>query len=398
VPTREERLAELTVQFGANVQPGQVVLVAGEPEQLELVRAIAEHAYRAGAKFVDAWLFDPYVKRSRLLHAPEDTLDWVPPWLGARHTGVGELRGARISVAGDTAAGIFDGVDAARAGKDRLPTTRESLLVTNARTTNWSVVPGPSPGWAAAVYPDLAADAALERLWTEVEHILRLDEPDPVAAWEGRVTELKRRAETMNELGLASLHFAAPGTDLTVGLLPSSRWWAADFTTLDGLRHMPNLPTEEVFTAPDPERTQGHVTSTKPLLLPGGMPVEGLRIRFEGGRAVEIDADAGEEAVRMTAGADDGASRLGEVALVDGESRIGKLGTVFRTTLIDENAASHVALGSAYPFTAGDSDLARINESAVHVDFMIGGDDVEVTGITKSGEHLTLLRGGSWQV
>jgi aminopeptidase len=399
VSTREQRLAELTVRFGTNLQPGQVVLVSGEPEQLDLMRAIADEAYRAGAKYVDVWVFDPYVKRSRLLHAPEDTLDWVPPWFSSRQETIGELRGARISVVGDTASGIFADVDPLRAGKDRLPSTQASLRVTNEQTTNWCVVPGPSRGWAAAVFPELPPDEALERLWREVEHILRLDEPDPVAAWEARAVELKRRAAALTELGVDAVHFEAPGTDLTVGLMPSSRWSAADFSTLDGLRHMPNLPTEEVFTSPDPERTEGRVTSTMPLLLPGGIGVEGLRVRFEGGRAVELDADVGADAIRATAAADDGAARLGEVALVDGESRIGKLGTVFRTTLIDENAASHIALGSAYPFTVTEeADSARINESAVHVDFMIGGDDVEVTGITRSGERVPLLRGGVWQL
>ena len=398
VSTRADRLAELTVRFGTNVQPGQVVLVTGEPEQLELVRAIAEEAYRAGAKFVDTRIFDPYVKRSRLLHAPEDTLDWVPPWYGARQTEIGELRGARIALAGDTAVGIFDDVDPTRSGKDRLPMTQESLRVTNEQTTNWCVVPAPSPGWAAAVHPELGGDAALERLWDDVEHILRLDEPDPVAAWEARIAELNERAAALGELDLDSLRFAGPGTDLTVGLLPSSIWFAGDFTTRDGLRHMPNLPTEEVFTTPDPERTEGHVASTKPLLLPGGISVEGLRVRFAGGRAIELEAEVGEDALRSYAAVDDGGSRLGEVALVDGQGRIGKLGTVFRTTLIDENAASHIALGSAYPFAVGDeADRARMNQSAIHVDFMIGGDEVEVTGTTRSGDELAVLRAGSWQ-
>ena len=396
---RIERLAELTVGFGANVQPGQVVLITGEPEQLELIRAIADEAYRAGANFVDVSLFDPYVKRSRLLHAPEDTLEWVPPWYGARQRGVGELRGARIAVAGNTAPHLFDDVAPSRAGRDLLPSTRESLEVTNERTTNWSVVPGPCEGWAAVVHPDLDETDALERLWQEVEHVLRLDEPDPRAAWEQRIEKLKEAADRMSALELDAVHFEGPGTDLTVGLLPSSRWWAGDFTTVDGLRHLPNLPTEEVFTTPDPERTEGQVTSTKPLLLPGGTVVDGLLVRFEAGRAVEIEAAAGAAALRTTAMTDEGASRLGEVALVDDESRIGKLGTVFHTTLIDENAASHVALGSAYPFTVADeADIARMNESRVHVDFMIGGRGIDVTGVGRGGERVAVLRGGAWQI
>jgi len=234
VPTREERVAELTIRFGTNVQPDQVVLVTGEPEQLELMRLIADEAYRAGAKVVDVWVFDPHVKRSRLLYAPEDTLEWVPPWYGARQTTVDELRGARIAVAGDTAVGIFDEVDPKRAGKDRLPTTPESLAVTNERTTNWCVVPGPSPGWAAAVFPELLPEQALDRLWGEVEHVLRLDEPDPVAAWEARRHEAQAPSSRVDRARPRLVVFSGPGTDLTVGLLPSSRWWAADFTTRTG--------------------------------------------------------------------------------------------------------------------------------------------------------------------
>jgi aminopeptidase len=395
---RVERLAELAVRFGANVQPGQVVYLVAEPDHLELTRAIAEDAYAAGAKYVDVWLFDPYVKRSRLVHAPEDTLDWVPPWLGQRALALGELRGARMSLAGSTAPNLLDDVDQSRAGKDMLPFLRESMVVTNDRTTNWCVVPGPSEGWARIVYPELAAPDALERLWQDVEHMLRLDEHDPLAAWEERIVTLKGSAQRLTELALDSLHFEGSGTDLTIGLFPSSRWLAADFTRVDGLRHMPNLPTEEVFTTPDPERTQGHVSSTKPLLLHGGVRIEGLRVRFEQGRAVEVDAEIGADAARATVATDDGAARLGEVALVDREGRIGRLGTVFHTTLIDENATSHIAVGNGYTFAVAPVDALRMNTSGIHVDFMIGGDDVEVSGTTRTGERLAILRDGAWQI
>ena len=241
---------------------------------------------------------------------------------------------------------------------------------------------------------------ALELLWHDIAHICRLDEPDPAAAWQERIDQIWQNASKLDALDLDSLHFDGPGTDLTVGLLPSSRFAkeGGSSQTRTGVRHLPNIPTEEVYTTPDPERTQGVVSATKPLDVAGSL-VTGLRIRFDGGRAVEIDADTNVDALRQRCATDDGASRLGEVALVDRESRIGKLGRTFFTTLLDENAASHLALGDAYSAPVGDdSDLSRINESVVHIDFMIGSDDVTVTGQTKAGDRVPILTGGAWQI
>jgi aminopeptidase len=392
-----ERFAELIVRFAANVQRGQIVAIGTEPGKLELTRAVAAAAYRAGAKYVDVTQFDLHLKRARILHAEEETLDYVPPWLGERILALGEHRAARIGLTGPSAPGLLSDLDPQRAGRDQLPFLREASQVVNARTTNWTAVPCPTRPWASLVYPELDAEAALVRLWADVLHMCRLDEPDPVAAWKVRQDVLVGVAARLTALRLDELHFEGPGTDLHVGLLPTSLWLSARFQTIDGIEHMPNLPSEEVFTAPDPQRVSGEVRSTKPLVV-GGTIVRGLRVRFVEGRAVSFQADEGAELLAQYAQRDAGSSRLGEVALVDGEGRIGPLDTVFYDTLIDENAASHVALGSAYEFTVGEPDVPRINRSQIHIDFMIGSPEVEVTGVTASGERVPVLRGGAWQI
>jgi aminopeptidase len=392
-----DRFAELVVRFAANVQPGQIVAIGTEPGKLDVTRAIAEAAYRAGAKYVDVTQFDLHVKRSRILHAQEDTLDYVPPWLGERILALGEHRAARIGLTGPSAPGLLSDLDPQRAGRDQLPFLRENAEVVNARTTNWTAVPCPTQAWASLVYPELEPAVALGTLWGQVLHMCRLDEPDPVAAWAERQDLLVGVCERLTAQRFDALHFEGPGTDLRVGLLPSSLWLSARFSTVDGIVHMPNIPSEEIFTAPDPERVDGEVTSTKPLVV-GGTIVRGLRVRFEGGRAVSIRADEGGELLEQYSARDAGAARLGEVALVDGDGRIGPLDTVFYDTLIDENAASHVALGSAYDFTAGDEDRGRLNRSQIHIDFMIGSPEVDVTGLTSGGERVPVLRGGAWQL
>jgi aminopeptidase len=392
-----ERFAELVVRFAANVQPGQIVAISTEPGKLDLTRAIADRAYRAGAKFVDVMQFDLAVKRSRILHAPEDTLDYVPPWYGERVLALGEHRAARIALTGPAMPGLLSDLDPARAGRDQLPFLRESAQVVNARTTNWTAVPCPTQPWAQLVHPDLAPDRALAALWEQVLHMCRLDEDDPVAAWTQRQDTLSGVAERLTEQRFDALHFEGPGTDLRVGLLPTSRWISARFETVDGIVHMPNLPSEEIFTTPDPARVEGHVRSTKPLVA-GGTIIRGLRARFEAGRAVLIEADEGGELLAQYAQRDEGACRLGEVALVDRAGRIGPLDTVFYDTLIDENAASHIALGSAYEFTVSEQDFGRINRSQIHIDFMIGSPEVDVTGIAEGGDRMPVLRGGDWQI
>jgi aminopeptidase len=391
-------LADLAVTVAANVQPGQIVSVGADHAQFELAREIADSAYRHGARFVDVQYFDPYVKRARIVHAAEETLDFVPSWFSYRLRALGDERAARISLAGPSTTGVLDDLDPERAGRDQLPFVKEILEVINEGTTNWAVVPCPSPTWARLAHPDLPPEEALEQLWQEIAHVCRLDEPDPVAAWNERADALADAAARMNARRFDALHFEGPGTDLTVGLLPSSTFQGARDETVDGIVHLANLPTEEVYATPDPERAHGVVRSTKPLVLADGTIIRGLEVRFEGGRAVAIEAEEGAAVMRGRAGFDEGAARLGEVALVDREGRIGRLGTVFFDTLLDENAASHVALGDGFDQGLSEEDKLRRNHSSIHIDFMIGGDDVDVTGITRAGERVPVLSGGSWQI
>ena len=397
IETLSEKLAELAV-FGANVQPGQLVAVTSYVGKEDLTRRITRAAYEHGAKYVDVVYFDQWLKRERVALAAEDTLDYVPPWMRHRLLYLSDEHAARISLSGPHAPRALDGLDPARAGRDLLPYLPETGDVVNRMTTSWCIVPVPTPPWAELVYPDLDSQAAYEKLWEDVAHICRLDEDDPSAAWMERSAVLKENAQRLTERHFDALRLSGAGTDLTIGLFPSAHWAAGDLETVDGRRHSPNLPTEEVFGTPDPERVDGNVSATMPLELAGSI-IEGIRVEFEAGRAVKIDADSGAEVLRAVAARDGGASRLGEIALVDGEGRIGPLGRVFYDTLIDENAASHIALGDGYEHPVEDpAERARINKSQVHIDFMIGSPELNVDGITRDGRAVPVLRNGAWQL
>lgn len=394
-----EELARLAVRVGANVQPGQVVsLNAQVGGQEPLARAIAVEAYRAGAEYVDVGWFDPLVKRARLEHAAESTLDVVPPWLGHRILALGERRAAAISLVGSVRPGLFGDIDPARVGKDQLPSLRETGDVINRRELNWTVVPCPNAGWASQVHPDLDPEEALRRLEDEVRLVCRLDADDPVAAWRARGEELDAAASKLDARRFDALRLEGPGTDLTVGLLPSSRFIAAGMDSVGGITHLANIPTEEVFTTPDPTRVDGVVRATKPLTL-GGTTVDGIEVEFRDGEVTRIEARTGADVLRGWIARDEGARRLGELALVDGSGRIGRTGTVFHETLLDENAASHLALGSAYTMCLADeADHAKANRSAIHVDFMVGGDDVAVHGRDADGVEVPVLERGAWRI
>ena len=393
-----ERFADVIVGVGANVQAGQVVAIGTEPGKEALTRELARSAYRHGAKYVDVNSFDLHVKKARIELSREEDLDYVPKWYGQRLLELGEEHGARIALSGPIEPMLFAGLDPARLGRDQLPYVKESMQVVNARTVNWTVAPCPTPQWAQFVHRDLSPQDAMAKLEAQLIHILRLDEDDPASAWRARVKLIHDAAAALNARRFDAIRLRGDGTDLTVGLLPSSSWGGGAMETVGGITHIANIPTEEVFTAPDPTRVDGVVRATKPLVL-GGTTIEGLRVRFEGGHAVSIEADSGGDVLEAMTRRDAGATRLGELALVDREGRIGPLDTVFYDTLLDENAASHIALGAAYEMSVSDdAGKERINRSDIHIDFMIGAPDMEVDGLTADGDAVPVLRDGIWQV
>jgi aminopeptidase len=292
---------------------------------------------------------------------------------------------------------VLDGVDPERAGKDDLPFLKEGVTLIKDRSTNWTIVPYPTPNWAHKVHPELDPDAALQKLTDQLAHILRLDEDDPSAAWRARGDELVAIARRLTGRGFDALRFRGPGTDLKIGLFPGSNWTAARLETAWGLEHYANLPSEETFTTPDPTRTEGTVTATKPLDIAGTM-IDGLAVTFENGSVVSIEADTGADVLRARTAKDEGAARLGEVALVDRAGRIAESGSVFFNTLLDENAASHIALGNGYRDAVDQAYWDDINDSQIHIDFMIGSPEVDVFGVDADGNETPILQGGDWQI
>jgi aminopeptidase len=397
---RLERLARLAVGAGANVAPGQLLeVVGGAIEHAPLVRAIAREAYAAGARYVDVRYADAHVRKAMIERAPEEVLTWSPPWVVDRIRTMSEERGAQIGISGDPEPDLLADVDQERVGKARPMEAMETYIaLVNARKLSWTAIPFPTEGWARTIF----GEPDVERLWEAVEFALRLDEGDPAAAWNARMDELERRAGQLDARGFDAIRLRGGGTDLTVGLLPEARWAAARFRTEWGQQHLPNLPSEEVFTTPDFRRTEGVVRSTKPLALHGNV-VRDLEVRFEGGRAVAVDASSGAEIVRQQMASDPGAARLGELALVDSSSRVGQTGITFFDTLFDENATCHIAYGNHVAPNVLDEvpppeegEARGINYSSTHVDFMVGGPAIDVDGVTADGEVVPILRNEEW--
>jgi len=394
IDERIARYAELVVQVGANVQPGQLVDVVARVEHAAVARAVTRASYAAGARYVDVYYSDQHIRRALIEHAAEDVLSWTPPWLLNRAVEVGDEKAAVIALTGDAEPELLADLPGERVGKARmLELAQENNRQINEQLNNWVVIGVPNEGWASQMF----GEPDLDRLWDLVEYCVRLDEADPVAAWREHVARIGKRAHDLNEMRVDTLHFHGPGTDLTVGLLPESRWQGCESWTVDGLAYVANMPTEEVFTSPDLRRTEGYVRSTRPLALYGQI-IKGLEMRFENGRIVSVTAEEGADVIEGQLKTDDTAHYLGEVALVDGESRIGKTGLTFFDTLFDENATCHVAYGSAYAEAVEGGLIEGVNDSTVHTDFMIGGPEVDVDAVTADGTVVPLLRDDVWQL
>lgn len=376
------------------------MLIDCEPAHRELAVALASAAYGAGAVLVDVSYADRELQRARIAQGPDDAIGRVAPWHQARLRGSLDPSVAIIRIVGDESPGILAGLDTARVAQDFQERSRQLRWFMKAVITGrirWTIVAWPTPAWAKTVYPELPKSQAVRRLGDDLIRFCRLGPGDGPDGWERHARRLHRRAAGLTKRRLTRIEFRGPGTHLDVTLTPDTRWLGGGESTNSGRRIYPNFPTEEVFTSPDPGGTSGTFRCTTPLSFSGRV-IDGIHGEFRRGRLVQIGAERPEDGELLTAtfATDRGAGRLGEVALVDRNSRIGQAGRIYGDTLLDENAAAHIALGDG--FGATRTAGGPINRSAVHLDVMIGSDAVEVTGIGSRGRRIPLISGGEWRL
>ncbi|QFU17157.1 aminopeptidase [Microvirga thermotolerans] len=402
---RLDRLAEVAVRVGLGLRPGQEVVMTAPLEAVALVRRITEHAYRAGASLVTTLFSDEEATLLRFRHGREDGFDAAAGWLYDGMAAAFRNGAARLAVVGEDPSLLAqqDPEKVARANRARSKAYMPALNLIAGFDTNWTIVSAATPAWAKAVFPDDPEEVAVARLWDAIFSASRVDTQDPIAAWAAHNASLQARTRVLNEKSYAALHFKGPGTDLRVGLADGHEWNGGATKAKNGVVCNANIPTEEVFTTPHKDRVEGTVTSTKPLSYQGTL-IQDIQVRFENGRIVEARARTGEAVLRKVLETDEGARRLGEVALVPDSSPISRSGLLFLNTLFDENASSHIALGQAYSKCIRDGgsmsedELAArgANRSLIHIDWMIGSNRVDVDGIAADGRAEPLMRGGEW--
>ncbi len=404
-PVKLEKLAEVAIKVGLQLHQGQDLVITAPVVALPLVRLITKHAYLAGAGLVSTFYSDEETTLARYQYGNDDSFDRASGWLYDGMAKAYEKGAARLAVAGDNPMLLAeqDPSKVGRANRANSTAYKPALEKISNFDINWNIVSYPNPSWAKVVFPDDPEAIAVARLAKAIFAASRVDLDDPIAAWAEHNANLRKRSSWLNGERFAALHFTGPGTDLTVGLADGHEWHGGASTAKNGITCNPNIPTEEVFTTPHALRVEGYVSSTKPLSHQGTL-IDNIRVRFEGGRIVEAKASRGEEVLNKVLDTDEGARRLGEVALVPHSSPISASGILFYNTLFDENASCHIALGQCYSkcFLDGASlSQEQIkaqggNSSLIHIDWMIGSDKVDIDGIKPDGSRVAVMRQGEW--
>jgi aminopeptidase len=404
-PVKLDRLAEVAIKVGLRLREGQDLLLTAPAVALPLVRKIAEYAYKAGAGIVTPILSDETVSLARYRYGHGDGFDHAAGWL---YKGMAEAfsnNTARLAIVGDNPMLLSgeDPVKVARASKANSMAYQPALEKIVNFDTNWNIIAYPSPSWAKQVFPEELEDVAVGKLADAIFAASRVDREDALSAWETHNATLRERTEWLNGQRFAALHYSGPGIDLTIGLADGHEWEGGASQAKNGIICNANIPTEEVFTTPHCRRVSGHVVSSKPLSYQGTL-IDNIAVKFEEGRIVEARASRGEEVLSKVLDTDEGARRLGEVALVPHSSPISKSGLLFFNTLFDENAASHIALGQCYSkcFVNGDKLTPQQiaaqggNRSLIHIDWMIGSDQTDIDGLHTDGRRVPVFRKGEW--